>query len=220
MVPMFFSFDGIDGTGKSTQLGLFVEWLRSRGLDVATCRDPGSTRLGERLREILLHKSEIAIGRRSEMLLYMAARAEMVDEVIRPALARGKVVVSDRFLLANVVYQGYGGGLPVDDLWQVGAVAVAGVQPALIFLLDLAVDRALRRLGREPDRMESQGAQFMEQVRQGYLTEAARRHDVALIDADRDVSVVQADVRAAAARVLDAAGNWPTGGFESGGSGS
>ena len=205
MVPMFFSFDGIDGTGKSTQLGLFVEWLRSRGLDVVTCRDPGSTRLGERLREILLHKSEIAIGRRSEMLLYMAARAQMVDEVIRPALACGKVVVSDRFLLANVVYQGYGGGLPVDDLWQVGAVAVAGVQPALIFLLDLAVDRALRRLNREPDRMESEGARFMEQVRQGYLAEAARRHDVALIAADRDVSAVQADVRAAAARVLDAA---------------
>jgi dTMP kinase len=216
MVPMFFSFDGIDGTGKSTQLGLFVEWLRCRGLDVATCRDPGSTRLGERLREILLHKSEIAIGRRSEMLLYMAARAQLVDEVIRPALACGKAVVSDRFLLANVVYQGYGGGLPVDDLWQVGEVAVAGVQPALVFLLDLAVDRALRRLNREPDRVESQGARFMEQVRQGYLTEAARRHDVALIDADREISVVQADVRAAAARVLDAAGNRPAGASERG----
>ena len=203
MVAMFFSFDGIDGTGKSTQLGLFVEWLGGRGLEVVTCRDPGSTRLGEKLREILLRKSDTPISRRSEMLLYMAARAQLVDEVIRPALAEGKVVVSDRFLLANVVYQGYGGGLPVDDLWRVGDVAVDGVQPALVFLLDLPVAVAAKRMDREPDRMESQGAAYMEQVRQGYLTEADRRDNVVVIDAGRAVAAVQADVRAAAARVLE-----------------
>jgi dTMP kinase len=201
---MFFSIDGIDGAGKSTQMELFVAWLRARGHDVLTCRDPGSTPLGEQLREILLHKSETAIGRRSEMLLYMAARAQLVDQVIRPALAAGQTVVSDRFLLANVVYQGHAGGLDVATLWRVGEVAVAGVQPTLTLLLDLSVQEAVRRRNREPDRIESQGLEYMQRVRQGFLTEAARRTDVAVIDAAQDVAAVQADLRAAAERVLTA----------------
>jgi dTMP kinase len=202
-VAMFFSIDGIDGTGKTTQLDLFVGWLRSRGLTVTTCRDPGSTRLGEELRQILLHKSETAIGRRSEMLLYMAARAQLVDEVIRPALAAGQVVVCDRYLLANVVYQGYGGGLAVEDLWRVGEVAIDGVVPTLVFVLDMSADDAARRLNREPDRMESQGLAYMERVRQGYLAEAACRANVIVLDAARDIEAVQADMRAAAERALN-----------------
>jgi len=201
---MFFSIDGIDGSGKSTQLQLFVDWLRQGGRDVVTCRDPGSTRLGERLREILLHKSDTPIGRRSEMLMYMAARAQLVDEVIRPALDAGQTVVSDRFLLANVVYQGHAGGLDVEELWRVGEVAIAGVRPALVLLLDLDVAVAVRRMDREPDRMESQGLDFMRRVRRGYLAEAAKRPEIVVIDAARDVDRVQADVRAAAERVLEA----------------
>ena len=100
---MFYSIDGGDGVGKSTQIGLFCEWLRERGQEVVTCRDPGSTRLGEAVRELLLNRHDLEIHRRSEMLLYMAARAQMVEEVIRPALDAGKTVVCDRFLLANVV---------------------------------------------------------------------------------------------------------------------
>ena len=111
---MFFSFDGLDGVGKTTQMDLFVEWLRAAGHDVVRCRDPGSTPLGEAIREILLGH-EFAISRASEMLLFMAARAQLVEEVIRPALDAGKTVVSDRFLLANVVYQGHAGGLDVAD---------------------------------------------------------------------------------------------------------
>jgi dTMP kinase len=194
---MFCSIDGIDGVGKSTQMQLLVEWLRALGRDVVTCRDPGSTRLGERLREILLHKSDTPIERRSEMLLYMAARAQLVDEVIQPALAAGKTVVSDRFLLANVVYQGYAGGLDVDALWRVGEVAIAGVRPSLVLLLDMAVEDAVQRMDREPDRMESQGLDFMRRVRQGFLAEAARRPEIVVIDAARDVDAEQADVRAA-----------------------
>src|SRR5690606_16165715 len=103
---MFFSFDGIDGVGKSTQIELFLDWLRTeKRLTVTSCRDPGSTPLGERIRELLLASSnQVAIDRRAEMLLYMAARAQLVEEVVRPALARGETVVSDRYLLANVVY--------------------------------------------------------------------------------------------------------------------
>src|SRR3954452_23253261 len=125
---VFFSFDGIDGAGKSTQVRLFEEALRKQGYDVVVCRDPGSTPLGERVRELLLASDDATpISRRAEMLLYMAARAQLVDEVIGPALAAGKVVVADRYLLANVVYQGHAGGLKPEDVWQVGLVATGGV---------------------------------------------------------------------------------------------
>ncbi|MFP6670661.1 MAG: dTMP kinase, partial [Pirellulaceae bacterium] len=117
---MFISFDGVDGVGKSTQTELFVEWLREQGRTVVTCRDPGSTELGERLRTLVLKASEIKIDAESEMLLYMAARAQLVAEVIQPALAAGQVVVSDRFLLANVVYQGHAAGLDPQSIWDVG----------------------------------------------------------------------------------------------------
>jgi len=199
---MFFSFDGIDGVGKSTQMALFVDWLRELGHDVVTCRDPGGTELGEKLRAILLDKSDTPICRRAEMLLYMASRAQLVDQVIRPALAAGKTVVSDRYLLANVVYQGHAGGLPVDDLWRVGQVAVDGIEPTLVYLLDMSVADAVRRMNREPDRMESQGHGYMEKVRQGFLAEAARRREVVVIDAAREIMAVQAEIRAAAKQML------------------
>lgn len=203
---MFFSFDGIDGVGKSTQVTLFTRWLVECGHEVVTCRDPGSTGLGERLRELLLEKSHLRIGRRCEMLLYMAARSQLVEEIIRPALAAGKVVVSDRFLLANVVYQGHAGGLEIEDLWRVGEVAVNGLHPDLTFLLDLDVTAATRRLGREPDRMESQGAAYMEKVRRGFLSEASRRPEsIRVIDAGRNVDAIQAEIRQLAEATLPTA---------------
>ena len=200
---MFFSFDGIDGVGKTTQMTQFVQWLQSRGHEVVVCRDPGGTTLGERLREILLDKSDTPICRRSEMLLYMASRAQLVEQVIRPALAAGSVVVSDRFLLANVVYQGHAGGLDVDDLWQVGRVAIDGIHPNRIFLLDLTVEQAVSRRNREPDRIESQGDHYMELVRQGYLAEASRRGEIVIVDADSSVDEIQQRIRSAAEECLD-----------------
>jgi dTMP kinase len=192
---MFFSFDGVDGTGKSTQIALLADAVRKRGREVVTCRDPGSSPLGERLRQILLDHHDTPIHRRSEMLLYMAARAALVEEIIRPALAAGKDVISDRFLLANVVYQGHAGGLSLDDLWRVGEVAVAGVMPRLVFLLDMPVERAASRIQRAPDRIEAQGLAYLEKVRQGFLTEARRRPDsIAVIDADRPPDAIHGDV--------------------------
>lgn len=196
---MFFSFDGIDGTGKSTQMAMFVEWLRGLAHDVVECRDPGGTPLGEKLRDILLHKSDTSICRRAEMLLYMASRAQLVEQVIRPAIDAGKTVVSDRYLLANVAYQGHTGEMDADDVWQVGEVAVEGVEPTTVFLLDMPVRGAFQRLDREQDRMESRGRDFMEQVRQGFLAEADRRSEIIVIDAARDVDSIQADIRRAAA---------------------
>ena len=129
MTPLFLSIDGCDGTGKSTQMELLTGWLTSSGHDVVVCRDPGSTPLGEEVRGLLLDRADLQIHRRSEMLLYMAARAQLVEEIIRPALESGKTVVSDRYLLANVVYQGHAGGLDVETLWEVGRIATDSVSP-------------------------------------------------------------------------------------------
>src|SRR5437879_5321543 len=125
--PLFLSLDGIDGTGKSTQCRLLAEWLRAQGRTVTSCVDPGGTAVGGLLREIVLHhKEEIQLP--CEALLFMASRAQLVGAVIRPALQRGHVVVCDRYLLANVVYQGHAGGLPVEQLWQVGHFATGGLE--------------------------------------------------------------------------------------------
>ena len=194
---MFYSLDGIDGSGKTTQIALFCDWLRGRGQEVVVCRDPGSTRVGEEVRKLLLERDDLGLSRRAEMLLYMAARAQLVDEVISPALASGKTVVSDRFLLANVVYQGHAGGLDVAALWQIGHVATGGLDPDLTFVLDIDDARAAARLHRPLDRMERQGDNFRAALRAGYLAEAARRPDrIAVIDASRDIEEVQAEIRA------------------------
>lgn len=200
---MFFSIDGGDGSGKSTQAGLFCEWLRHSGRQVVSCRDPGSTPLGEAVRQLLLDRRDLAVHRRAEMLLYMAARAQLAEEVIRPALEQGKTVVCDRYLLANVVYQGYAGGLDVETVWEVGRVATGGLMPDLTFLLDLPAAAAAARITRQLDRMESQGDGFHDRVREGFLTEAARRPaQIVVIHADRPVEQVQADIRAAAREVI------------------
>ena len=201
---MFFSFDGIDGVGKTTQMELFCEWLRAKGLDVVECRDPGSTPLGERIREILLHSDgDTPIGRRAEMLLYMAARAQLVDEVIRPALGAGRVIVSDRYLLANVVYQGHAGGLDLEAIRQVGAVAVDQVMPDAVFVLDMDLAAADARMQRSLDRMERQGDEFRERLRHGFLAEGARQpSEIHVIDAARDVHSVQQEIRQIAAGLM------------------
>jgi dTMP kinase len=199
---MFLSLDGVDGTGKTTQIGLLCDWLRSTGHDVVTCRDPGSTPLGEAIRRILLNEHDLPIQRRSEMLLYMAARAQLVEEVIRPALAAGKTVVSDRYLLANVVYQGHAGGLDPEAIWQVGAVATQGCVPDLVIVLDMPPDDAAQRINRPRDRMEKQGEPFGRAVREGFLVEAALQPDrIVVVDANRPIEEVQAEIRAVASRV-------------------
>jgi dTMP kinase len=192
---MFITFDGVDGAGNSTQVQLLREWLIARGQQVVTCRDPGSTSLGEKLREVLLSHHDVSIHRRSEMLLYMAARAQLVEEVIRPALAQGDWVLSDRYLLANVVYQAHAGGLKVDDVWQTGQIATSGLLPRLTFVLDMPAAAARQRQGRPPDRMEAQGLDYLEQVRQGFLTEAkAARIPIVVLNADRPPEAIHADV--------------------------
>lgn len=186
----FLSLDGLDGTGKSTQCRLLAEWLRARGHTVTECADPGGTALGDVLRGLLLdHRREMTVA--CEAFLFMASRAQLVAEVIRPALAQGHVVVSDRFLLANVVYQGYAGGLEPSELWQAGSLSTGGLEPDLTLVLDLPADAALARRGRPADRMEQRDRAYHERVRAGFRTEAERRpQNHRLIDASGSIEAV------------------------------
>jgi dTMP kinase len=205
--PVFLSLDGLDGTGKSTQCRLLVEWLTAQKVPVTACADPGGTALGQELRKLLLFGREHRIGTTTEALLFMASRAQLVEEVIRPALGRGEVVVADRFLLANVVYQGHAGGLSAGDLWHVGAFSTGGLEPDLTIVFDLAPDLAVARRGREADLMEQRGEDYFQRVRTGFMFEAGRNPArYRLVNAAPDKDTVQKEVRGAVARVLGARG--------------
>ncbi|MFN7732737.1 MAG: dTMP kinase [Pirellula sp.] len=192
---MFITLDGIDGGGKSTQIQLLREHLERKSVAIATFRDPGSTRLGDAVREILLHREDIPLATTSEMLLYMAARAQLVAENIRPALDAGATVICDRFLLANVVYQGCAGGMDVEHLWTVGRIATGGLMPDVTIVLDLDPAKAASRLQRGQDRLEKRGIEYFEKVRDGFLLQLPRCGGrTAIIDADRDVASVHRDI--------------------------
>ncbi len=193
----FFAFDGLDGVGKTTQMDLFCQWLTEQGHQVITCRDPGSTPLGEQIRAILLASDEtLPIASRSEMLLYMAARAQLVEEVIRPALEAGQTLVSDRYLLANVVYQGHAGGLDVAKIRTVGQIATAGFMPDCTFLLDMPPDLARQRMDRQLDRIENRGWEYRQRVRNGFLAEAQLTNlPIHVVNASRPIDTIQQEIR-------------------------
>jgi len=201
--PVFLSLDGLDGTGKSTQCRLLVDWLAAQKIPVTECTDPGGTALGLELRQLLLHRREHRVAVTTEALLFMASRAQLVEEIIRPALDRGEVVISDRFTLANVVYQGHAGGLPPNELWAAGRVATRGLEPDLTLIFDLPVEIALERRNRDADRMEARDAEFQQRVRSGYAYEAGMRPGKhRLIDAVSGTDSVQRAVRREVSRVL------------------
>lgn len=194
----FITLDGVDGGGKSTQVKLLVDWLTASGRSVRTYRDPGSTRLGEALRDVLLHRQEIPLAATSEMLLYMASRAQLVDEVLRPALAECDYVITDRYLLANVVYQGVAGGLAPDAIWSVGRVATGGLAPDLTIVLDLPVEIAAQRITRSRDRLESRGEAYFQKVRQGFLEQHQNAGGASVVvDATQSIDRIHADIRLA-----------------------
>lgn len=192
------SIDGVDGCGKSTQLRMLQAWLETETGGVQSVRDPGGTKLGEALREVLLHRKDIPLCMSAEMLIYMASRAQLVNEIILPALERGETVLVDRFLLANVVYQGSAGGLETDTIWQVGEIATGGLVPDLTIVLDLDAEQAMARLSGEPDRLESRGLSFMQDVRSGFLTESKRLGErCVVIDASQSIESVHLEIKTA-----------------------
>jgi len=163
---MFVTFEGVDGSGKSTQARLLAERLRSEGREVVLTRVPGGTPAGERIREILLHGERVAPW--AEAALFAAARAQLVDEVIRPALARGADVVSDRYVDSSLAYQGLARGLGVERVLELNLLATSGLLPDRTFLILLPPAEAAARRGDEPDRIEREGPEFAEEVDRAY----------------------------------------------------
>ncbi len=189
---MFVSLEGPDGVGKSTQVALLVERLRGMGLDVVQCREPGGTELGERVRGLLLD-GDVVLGDRAEALLFAAARAQIVDEAIRPALERGAWVVCDRFIDSSIVYQGIARGLGVDAIRDVSLFATSGVLPVRTIVL-----HGVERRAAVPDRIEAAGNDFHARVLAGFLTlEALDPKRVRLVEAQGSVEAVAERVWAA-----------------------
>jgi len=199
----FVVLEGPDGGGKTTQAARLAAWLASTGREVVACRDPGGTALGDRLRSLVKDRSEIAIGMKAEMLLFMASRAQLVDEVIRPAIGRGAVVVSDRFLLSNVVYQGYAGGLDVDEIWRVGLAATGGLLPDLTILIDVAPEVTLSRIGPGRDRIEDRGDDHRSRVRDGFVSaRKAYPAPIVAVDGSAGPDIVAARLQSEVSRAL------------------
>jgi len=168
---MFVSFEGLDGSGKTTQVERLRAALEADGREVVTAREPGGTALGERIRQLVLHGDEMTPW--AEALLYAAARAELVAEVVAPALARGADVLLDRYLDSSVVYQGVARGLGLDAVLELNLLAVGGLLPDRTFVLAIDPNRSLDRLAEDPDRIERAGTAFHADVAEGYERLAA-----------------------------------------------
>ncbi|MDA0840001.1 MAG: dTMP kinase [Planctomycetota bacterium] len=183
----FIVLDGPDGGGKTTQIEKLKSALEQQGRSVLVTREPGGTAIGEKVRDILLDPKNTGMSLRAELFLYMASRAQLVDEVIKPALNEGKIVLSDRFLTASVVYQGIAGGLGADEVMKIGEFCIQDAKPDIIFILDIRVDASVaRRKEREADRIEQRDLKFHENMRQGFLTVArADPQNYRIIDADQ-----------------------------------
>jgi dTMP kinase len=197
---VFLSFEGGEGSGKSLQAKALTELLQKRGREVVLTREPGGTAAGERIREIVLHAQEIALGPEAQVLLYSTARAQNVREVILPALEAGKIVVADRFFDSTMAYQGYGHGVSLEQIRGVTALACGDLVPDRTFLLDIPVDVGLGRSGWRAqskwDRFEVLDTAFHTRVREGYLRLAASEPKRwAVIDANRDEDSIARDVR-------------------------
>jgi dTMP kinase len=174
---------------------MLAQALEQRGFDVVTCHDPGGTPLGDALRALLLDRGS-RIGVRPEALLFLAARAQLIEEIIQPALAAGSVVLTDRYMTATLVYQGYAGGLAVDELRQLGRFACwPGIVPGHTFVLDLPVEVAEGRRGRTADRMEARSRGYQESVRAGFLAEAAAEPQAfTIVDASRGIDAIHGEI--------------------------
>lgn len=211
---MFITFEGPEGSGKTTQLVLLAEWLTAAGRDVLATREPGGTAIGDRVRAILLDPACGEMQAEAEVLLFSAARAQHVGQVIRPHLARGGVVLCDRYADSTLAYQGYGRGLDLATLHVITAFATGGLRPDLVVYLDIDAEAGLRRKqlhahadASQWNRMEQEALAYHQRVRAGYLQLAAAEPGRwLLVDASQAVDAVQAAVRARAVGLLSSPG--------------
>lgn len=207
-MSLFITFEGIEGCGKTTQIRLLAERLRTSGREVLVTREPGGCPIADAIRSILLHPGSSALVPRAELLLYAAARAQHVDEVIRPALTRGTLVLCDRFIDATVAYQGGGRGLDPSLIASLNALATDGLLPNLTLLLDMPAEEGLQRARQrnasapEEDRFERENLDFHRRVRSGYLQLAAQHERFMVIDATGAVDTVAERIGKAVDAVL------------------
>ncbi|HLT84144.1 MAG TPA: dTMP kinase [Phototrophicaceae bacterium] len=202
--PLFIALEGGDGSGKSTQARLLRDWLVARGREVVLTREPGGTDLGRTLRREVLHGEDL--DPRTEALLYAADRAHHVHTLVRPALARGAVVVTDRYIDSSVAYQGAGRRLGRDEIRELSAWATDGLLPALTLVLDLDAATAATRRGGEPDRLEREPSAFHEEVRATFLALAAAEPGrYAVLDATRSPQEVHEEIVGRVEPLLEAA---------------
>jgi dTMP kinase len=199
--PQFVSFEGIDGCGKSTLLDELASWLKEKSIPFIKTREPGGTRLGEKIREILLDPSFETMNEQAEVLLYSASRAQLVHEVIRPALKHGTWVLADRYIDATLAYQGFGRGLELKALRRIQDWTTGGLWPDLTILLDCDIDIASGRMKARKeteDRIEQESRLFHQKVRDGYLHLArSMPKRFVVLDANRALQEVMASFRAA-----------------------
>ncbi len=189
------TFEGGDGCGKSTQLKMFQDFLKKENVDFIVSREPGGTPLGEEIRKILLN-SNYNISSTTEFLLFSASRATHVEEIVKPALEEGKVVILDRFYDSSYTYQGYAGNLSIKDIENITEFAIQGTKPDLTFLLDLSYDEAMKRKAKDEklshlDRMERKAKEYHDKVREGYLKLAKQNPDrIVVVDASKSVEEI------------------------------
>ena len=202
----FLTFEGVEGSGKTTQIQLLLAWLRTRTDKVLHTREPGGTTIGDGIRAILLHPDHTEMVPEAEILLFSAARAQIVQQVIRPHLEQGWIVVCDRFADSTLAYQGYGHGLSLEALRQITAFATGGLTPDLTSYLDLDVDAGLQRKAQTPEewnRMEAKEVAFHRRVRDGYhALIAAEPERWLVVDAEQPVDVIQAQIRRRVSKML------------------
>lgn len=203
-MALFISFEGVDGSGKSTQLKLLLAHLDEKGVEYLFTREPGGTPLAERIRAVLLDPAHTDMSVVSEALLFAAARADHVNRVIRPALEADRLVICDRYVDSSMVYQGAAGGMPMELLAQINEMATGALKPHRTILLDLPTHLAMQRVGGEGvDRIEQKDRFYHEQVRQAYLELAqAEPRRVRIVDASGTVDEVQARIRTLVTEML------------------
>ncbi len=188
---MLIAFEGIDGSGKTTQAELLSDRLNREGIPTELVREPGGTRLGEGVRELLLHRSDLRINPVTEFLLFSASRAQLVREKVSPLLQGGKTVILDRYFYSSIAYQGFGRGIPVPDVEMVSRFATGGLLPEVVFLVEIDIETALKRrelAGRQADRMEGAELEFFQKVIRGFA-ECARREPGRFVLVDGKVPV-------------------------------
>jgi dTMP kinase len=186
----FIVLDGPDGCGKSTQTLMVYDWLKDQGVDVATFRDPGGTAVGEKIREVLLNPEHAEMSVRTELLLYMASRAQLLEEGVKPAIGADKCVVLDRWVTSTCAYQGFAGGFGVENVIKIAEASLGRVWPDLTIVLDVDVETAAERMNRRLDRMEQKGAEYHKKVREGFLQLSKFNDNVAIVDATKDIEQV------------------------------